>query len=107
MDDDFKFQLVLQLPGATQQVFDDLVSLEETIADSLDDTIHEVDGHDFGSGTGNIFINTNDPMGAFELAKRVVNVSTYPKLKAAYRSFDEDDYIVIWPKNSKEEFNLM
>jgi hypothetical protein len=105
--DDFKYQLVLQLPGTTQQDFDVLVSLEESLADALDGTSHEVDGHDFGSGTGNIFIHTNDPIGAFDRTKKVANPIEYPMLKAAYRSFDEDDFTLIWPENSQEEFNIM
>lgn len=107
MDDDYKFQLVLQLPGTTQQDFDMLVSLEDSLTEALDATPHEVDGHDFGSGTGNIFIHTNDPIGAFDLTKNVVNPTDYPMLKAAYRSFEEDDYMLIWPEDSQEEFNLM
>jgi hypothetical protein len=38
MDDDLKFQLVLQLPGTTQQDFDALLSLEESLAEALDGT---------------------------------------------------------------------
>jgi hypothetical protein len=68
---------------------------------------HLVEGHDFGSGTGNIFIETNDAMGAFFIAKRIVNPSDYPMLKAAYRSFDEDEYRLIWPENSEESFDLV
>jgi hypothetical protein len=49
--DDFKYQLVLQLPGTTQRDFAVLINLEESLADVLDDTTHELDGHDFGSGT--------------------------------------------------------
>ena len=107
MDDDYKFQLVLQLPGTTQQDFDVLVSVEESLADAFNGTPHEVDGHDFGSGTGNIFIHTNDPMGAFDLSKKVMNLTEYTMLKAAYRSFEEDDYTLIWPENSQEVFNIM
>ncbi len=107
MSDDHKFQLVLQLPGNTQEDFEAVVGLEESLADALEGTPHEVDGHDFGSGTGNIFVDTNDPIGAFELTKEVANLAEYPNLKAAYRSFDEDDYTLIWPENSNEEFNLI
>jgi hypothetical protein len=107
MDDDLKFQLVLQLPGTTQQEFDVLVDLEESLANALDGTSHEVDGHDFGSGTGNIFIHTNDPMRAFDLAKKAVDLTAHPMLKAAFRSFDEDDYTLIWPEGSREEFNII
>jgi hypothetical protein len=107
MDEDHKFQLVLQLLGTTEQDFDFLVALEESIVDGLYGTSHDVDGHDFGSGTGNIFIHTNDPLGAFELTKKFLNAATYSKLKAAYRSFEEDDYTLIWPENSSEDFNII
>ncbi len=104
---DPKYQLVLQLPGTTQQDFDVLVGLEESVADALDDTPHEVDGHDFGSGTMNIFIDTNDLAAAFSLVKAGINLADYPMLKAGYRSFEEDDYHLIWPENSDEEFDLI
>jgi hypothetical protein len=107
MDDDYKFQLVLQLPGDAVQDFDVMVGIEESLADALDGLPHEVDGHDFGSGTGNIFIHTNDPIGAFDLTKKVVDLTAHPTLKAAYRSFEEDDYTLIWPENSQEEFKIM
>jgi hypothetical protein len=105
--EDYKFQLVLQLPGTTQEDFDVLVGLEESIADALDGMPHEVDGHDFGSGTCNIFIDTNDPIGAFDLTKKHVDLTAFSQLKAAYRSFEEDDYTLIWPEDSNEEFNLI
>ncbi|SRR5579875_392312 len=104
---DHKYQLVLQLPGTTQQDFDVLVALEDAVADALENTPHDVDGHDFGSGTGNIFIDTNDPLVAFALVKEAISLTDYSMLKAAYRSFDEDDYHLIWPENSTERFELI
>lgn len=105
--EDPKYQLVLQLSGTSQQDFDVLLSLEESVVEILRNTPHEVDGHDFGSGTMNIFIDTNDPEAAFLLAKQAINPADYPLLKAAFRSFAEDDYRLIWPENSNEEFNLI
>jgi hypothetical protein len=105
--DDFNYQLVLQLPGSTQKDFDVLVALEGAVAAALENEPHIVDGHDFGSGTGNIFIDTNDPVAAFALAKSAISLVDHPTLKAAYRSFDEDDYQLIWPEQSTEGFNLM
>lgn len=106
MRDDHRFQLVLQLPVTPQQDFDVLLSLEESLADALDGTHHEIDGHDFGSGTGNIFIHTNDPIGAFDLTKKFVDLKGFSRMRAAYRSFEEDDYKLIWPEDSNEEFDL-
>jgi hypothetical protein len=105
--EDFKYQLVLQLPGTSQRDFDALVCLEETLVETFEGTPHEVDGHDFGSGTGNIFIDTNDPVAAFGKLKKAINLINHPALKAAYRSFDEDEYNLIWPENSSEEFELI
>jgi hypothetical protein len=105
--EDHKYQLVLQLPGTTQSDFDLLIELEESLVEIMESAGHAVDGHDFGSGTMNIFIDTNDPAAAFLLAKRAVNPADHPLLKAAYRSFEEDDYHLIWPENSTEEFDLM
>lgn len=104
---DHKYQLVLQLPGASQQDFDVLVALEDAVADALENVPHEMDGHDFGSGTGNIFIDTNDPLVAFALVKSAISIADYPRLKAAYRPFDEEEYHLIWPENSKEGFDLI
>jgi hypothetical protein len=105
--ENFGCQLVLQLPGSSPEDFDLLLSLEESLANALDGTPHEVDGHDFGSGTMNIFIDTNDPAGAFALAKTVVDPAKYLMLKAAFRAFEDDDYQLIWPEASDEEFHLM
>jgi hypothetical protein len=104
---DFKYQLVLQLPGHTRQDFDALVALEDAVAEALEGTPHELDGHDFGSGTGNIFIDTNDPAGAFALAKQIVRPAEHPGLKAAYRAFEEDEYTLLWPEKTDQTFELM
>jgi hypothetical protein len=104
---DHKYQLVLQLPGTTQEDFDVLVALEDAVAHALKNTLHDVEGHDFGSGTGNIFIDTNDPPSAFALVKESISITDYSMLKVAYRSFDEDNYHLIWPENSTEYFDLI
>jgi hypothetical protein len=105
--EEFKYQLVLQLPGTTQEDFEVLVGLEESLANALNGTPHEVDGHDFGSGTMNIFIDTNDPSNAFALAKSIIDPAEYPLLKAAGRAFDEDDYQLLWPEDAHAEFKLI
>ena len=61
--DTYEVQLVLQLPEDCP-----LPSLdyEDDIDDVLGDS-HEVDGNSYGCGTIEFFINTNDPIAAFEL----------------------------------------
>jgi hypothetical protein len=55
----------------------------------------------------NIFVDTDDPSAAFALAREVIHPAQYPMLKAAYRSFDEGDYRLLWPEDSAEEFSLI
>ncbi len=104
--DDFRYQLVLQLPGDSIADFDALMALEDSLIKSFRDSPHQVDGHDFGSGTMNLFIDTNDPSGAFALAATTVSPERYPMLRAACRLFSEDEYRLIWPQDSKEGFEL-
>ena len=56
---DFQCQLVFQLPVTTLHDFDVLINLEAAVAEALAGSTHEVDGHDVGSGTGNVFIQTH------------------------------------------------
>jgi hypothetical protein len=105
--DDLNYQLVLQLPSTTQEDFEALAELEESLANTFQGTPHELDGHDFGSGTMNIFIDTDDPVAAFAIAKTVVNPADYPLLKAACRAFEDEDYKLLWPENSRGDFKLI
>lgn len=102
-----KFQVVLQLPGSSAEDFDDLVLLEESLIEGFRRTPHVIDGHDFGSGTMNIFIHTNDPRAAFAIAVKAIYPVELPKLKAAYRSFSADTYEWLWPEECTEEFRLL
>ena len=52
------YQLVLQFRGDSLGEFDAMVALEDELIERLGDSA-DVDGHDFGSGTGNIFIFTS------------------------------------------------
>jgi hypothetical protein len=49
-----KYQLVLQFQAESVQEFDELVVLEDLLAEKLP-LDSEVDGHDFGSGEFNLF----------------------------------------------------
>ena len=52
-----KIQLVLELPAQKIDDFELLIELENALIEALESQ-HRVDGHDFGSGTMNIFIYT-------------------------------------------------
>jgi len=72
-----KYQLVLQLPASSDIDFDSLVLIEDKLSESMGEK-HIVDGHDFGSGEMNIFIHTDDPDAAFDLAKHNVSPGLKP-----------------------------
>ena len=88
------------------QDFEDLIALEESL-DTLLSSDHEVDGHDFGSGQMNIFVITDDPVGAFGKAKSAVGPGDLSKLRAAYRPIDGEEYVTVWPEGSSEEFSIL
>ena len=101
-----KYQLVLQFYTSNIVDFKQLIEIEERLESSFGN-LHEVDGHDFGSGEMNIFIRTNDPESAFELIKNNLDDSVITNLKAAYRKFDREKYQVIWPENFKGDFEVI
>ncbi len=101
-----KYQLILQFDASNIEDFDQLIEIEDRIESALGN-LHEVDGHDFGSGEMNIFIHTNDPDSAFELIKNNIDDSVIPKFKVAYRKLDREEYQVIWPDNFQGEFKVI
>lgn len=98
-----KYQLVLQFDGSAIEDFDDLLKIELDLGLALSDE-HLVDGHDFGSGEMNIFIHTNSPDEAFNVAKKIFDDAKISEMVAAFRDFDCDQYTVIYPENYGKEF---
>ena len=101
-----KYELVLQFDASNSEDFDQLIAVEDRLESALGN-LHEVDGHDFGSGEMNIFIHTNDPDSAFDLVKNNMDDSIITKLKVAYRKLDREEYHVIWPENFQGEFKVI
>ena len=92
-----RFQLILQFPATTTKDFDVLVALEEELTRSPP-PIAKVDGHDFGMGEFNIFVLTDGPKEAFEVAKVLIQQrQPQPQLRAAYREMAEDEFVILWP----------
>jgi hypothetical protein len=95
-----RYQLVLQWPSSVVN-FEALIALENLL-ESVLSADHQVDGNDFGSGDGNIFILTDDPKAAFAQVQSVL--SGHPAwhgLRARYRDLeeeeDDDDPVNLWP----------
>jgi hypothetical protein len=102
-----KYQLVLQFSCDSEEDFDALVQLEDQLVEALTDEA-EVDGHDMGSGQGNIFILTDDPQITFQAAKPVLQKSNrLNDATVAYREASGDVYTTIWPSGSKKKFQVL
>jgi hypothetical protein len=92
-----KYQLVLQFPADSLSDFDELINLERALDKTLFG-IAMVDGHDFGAGEFNIFILTDDPLRAFELAEPTIDAGTpLQQVKAAYRELEQEKFTILWP----------
>lgn len=96
--DAVKYQLVLQWSLSPDRDFDFLVEIEDLLIESLSN-LHEVDGHDIGSGEGNVFILTNNPLMAFDEVKMALKDSPlWSDLKVAYRGLQENEYRILYPE---------
>ena len=101
------YQLVIQFPisDASADDFDRLIMIESELGLILRDK-HQVDGHDIGSGEMNIFIHTNDPKEAFELAKNTLSEKDLETILVAYRDMKGSEYSLIWPESFDDEFKI-
>ena len=99
------YQLVLQFPAFAVD-FDDLIAIEDELLAAVGPPA-TVDGHDFGSGEGNIFILTESPSATFEIVLPVLkDLSRDRDATVAYRALDGEEYTVIWPKGFKGGFSI-
>ena len=94
-----RYQLVLQWPAADSQDYDAMIEIEDTLIQRLS-AVHEVDGHDAGSGEMNIFIRTDDPQRAFAEIQGILDSRDFwVDARAAYREVRGGKYVVLWPSN--------
>ncbi|HIF49968.1 MAG TPA: ABC transporter [Thiotrichaceae bacterium] len=101
------YQLVIQfsLVDAGVEDFERLMMLENELRVVLREK-HMVDGHDLGAEKMNIFINTDDPNEAFTLAKDVLIEADLKTILVAYRDFESEEYVFIWPEKFSGEFRI-
>src|SRR5262249_16812122 len=101
------YVLVLQFRGDSAEDLDATIALERALTEVLGDSA-AVDGHDIGSGEGNIFICTSDPATTFLRAKPVLERrQCLENVTAAYRQVDGEEYTVIWPEGTSTEFRVI
>jgi hypothetical protein len=100
------YQLILQFAANSTADFDRLISLETKLMENLGE-IGVVDGHDFGSGTFNIFVLTNHPTTTFTQAHQVILDEAIPnELRSAYREANAEHYVILWP-SALTEFRVV
>ena len=72
----------------------------------LDSSLAEsatVDGHDFGSGEMNIFIETDEPALTFAEAQVVLgSLPRWTHVRVAHREATGNTYTVLWPVGQTE-----
>jgi hypothetical protein len=96
-----KYLLVIQLPIASMGDFDRLVAAEDRMGEALKG-VAEVDGHDAGSGEGNIFIHTDTPESDVQTALQCLEEHVREEAKAACREIEGNTYTILWPPGLKE-----
>ena len=101
-----KYQLVLQFCGDSLADYDAMIALEDALIEQLRG-IAEVDGHDMGSGEWNIFIFTSDPAATFHRARPLLERRhQLQSVTAAFRELEGEQFKLIWPEDSDEEFRV-
>lgn len=99
-----QFQLALRFRGATLADYDAMIQLERQLTLLLRSTA-TVAGHDMSASEKHIFIHTPVPEKTFEYCKPLLaSVRALDGLTAAYRSFDGNDYEVLWPVQFEGQF---
>ena len=96
-----KYRLVIQVPIETTGDFDRLIEAEERI-DALLKDLGQVDGHQTGTGEGNLFINTDTPELTLQKALPCLDEKLRDLAKVAYREREGETYILLWPPGLKE-----
>jgi len=102
-----KYQLALQFPGRSAADYDRMVALEAALTSALGEGA-EMDGHDVGTDTMNLFMFTDDPKATFDQVKPLLERHEQLEwVTAACREVQVDRYTVIWPPDWRKEFKLV
>ena len=98
--DDYKYQLIFQFrtDGLSNLDIDRVFKFEIAMHRMAGSFI--VDGNDIGPTEMNVFFHTNDPNGTFNDVRTFVPADI--PWCAAYRDFDSEDYVVLYPEKLEE-----
>ena len=101
-----RYQLVFRIRRTSLQQPDDIVRLEQALAERLGDTA-ELDGHDAGKRDIDIFILTADPAAAFRRSKAALEeLALLDRVVVAHRLEGGARFTVLWPLGYGRKFGL-
>lgn len=100
-----KYQLVIKFNASSIKDFDHLIEIENRLIGAFGD-LHEVDGHDFGTGEMNIFVHTDSPENAFEIIRKNLTASEIKDVKVAFRELGLEKINVLWPVDYNGKFTI-
>jgi len=97
-----RYIFVSQWLGSSEADFEALISMEDRVNSAVG-RYATVDGHDFGSGEMNIFVETDQPAEAFaDAAAALAECPRWEEVRAAYRDTTGAAYTVLWPHSLRE-----
>jgi hypothetical protein len=99
--DEPRYQLVIQFKvrDDDEALQEEVLGLENDLAEHLDSDLVLLDGHDAGSGEMNLFLFTNEPAAAFAHIKPILTAhSLCDRSAAAYRATDGEEFVPLWPE---------
>mgnify|MGYP006073195631 FL=1 len=100
-----KYQLIIQFPVTEDFDFDGIIALETRLTLEMGEG-YVIDGHEFGAGEINIFIQTDDPEAGYEKAFELVSTSLISLLRVVYRVKNTDEFVWLYPANNQDEFSI-
>jgi hypothetical protein len=92
--------MVLQYPGASLRDYDRLVRIEGELEKGIG-SLGGVDGHDFGSNEGIIFVFTDEPQGLFARIREILKPDDVEDMRCAFREVEGQEYTMLWPPDMK------
>jgi len=99
------YELVLQFRGRQVETEDELVEIEDVLAELLEHG-ETLDGHEVGARARNISLVTGDPRATFErIAPFLARASLIADAVAAFRPVEGHAYTVIWPASAQAAFS--
>jgi hypothetical protein len=99
-----KYQLVVQLAEDFFSTTKEIVAFADRLTSYLPKS-HVVDGFDKGSGTVNFFIETNFPVAAYKIVRRISTRATERRMRIAYRSMRGSTFTNLWPRRDPRPFD--